>query len=313
MTDKALLLVNMGGPSHLDELEGYLEAIFLDPAILPVPNLIRPWVARLISRRRAPKVAERYELIGGASPLPEWTRKQTAAVREQLDDDWLVEHAFRYSAPTIERALGELAERGVRRARILPLFPHTTDAMTGSVVREARRAAAPLGIAIEAVGPWWSRTDLTALWQRMLLAAVAEAGDEARVLFVAHGIPMRNVRRGEDYPVQVARSAAAVAEALPRSIAWSHAFQSRVGPVAWTQPYLEDEAKRLVESSKPLVVMPLSFVADCLETLFDLDIELEAQLRAAGIERFVRVPAPNDDPELGAILARLAVEPIDAP
>ena len=132
------------------------------------------------------------------------------------------------------------------------------------------------------------------------------AGDGARVLFVAHGIPLRNVQRGEDYPDQVARSAAEIAACLPDRTEWSLAYQSRVGPVNWTGPDLGDEIDRLTGSPAPLVLMPLSFVADCLETLYDLDIVAAQRARRAGISNVIRVPVFNDDPRFARALLAIA-------
>lgn len=312
MTERALLLVNMGGPESLSEIEPFLLAIFRDPAILPVPGLLRPMLARWIARRRAPKVAERYQQIGGASPLPDWTRRLVARVSEALDDHdaLIVEHAFRYTSPTLEEALGALSRRGVAQVRLLPLFPHYTDAMTGSVEGEAARHAAKLGLALETVPAFGARPEVLALWGRALSTALASVGDGARVLFIAHGIPLRNVRRGDAYPERVAETAAKLGAELPAEVSWSLAFQSRLGPVTWTGPYVEDELTRLGESAAPLILMPLSFVADCLETLYDLDRVALAQARAGGINEVVRVATFNDDPAFGEVIAKLATEPL---
>ena len=312
MTERALLLVNMGGPESLAEIEPFLLAIFRDPAILPVPGLLRPLVARLIAWRRAPKVAARYQQIGGASPLTDWTRRLAARVSGALDDPaaLLVEHGFRYTSPTIEEALRSLTRRGIRQVRLLPLFPHYTDAMAGSVEREAERVCEVLGLALEILGPFGARADVLALWSKALAAALSSVGDSARVLFVAHGIPLRNVARGDAYPERVADTAAKLGAELPAGVSWSLAFQSRLGPVAWTRPYVEDELARLGASSAPLVLMPLSFVADCLETLYDLDHVAVAEARAAGIKEVVRVTTFNDDPAFGEVIARLATEPL---
>jgi ferrochelatase len=306
-----VLLVNMGGLASLTEIEPYLRAIFADPAILPMPALLRRALGAWIARRRAPKVAERYRRIGGASPLPEWTRKQAAGVARALADlgsAWRVAHAFRYSPPTIAEALAAESRMGSTRIVLLPLFPHYADAMSGSIEREARRAAGPLGIDLRVVDAWADRPEIVALWRRLLGQALQLAGSKARVLFVAHGIPERNVRRGEDYPARVADTARTLAEGIGPEHAWSLAFQSRLGPLRWTGPYLEQEIARLGRSREPLVLAPLSFVAECLETSYDLDLVATEQAHAAGIADVVRMPAFNDDPELGRALARLALE-----
>jgi ferrochelatase len=308
---EALLLANMGGPTAPDEVRNYLRAIFRDPAILPVPNALRYLLASLISARRAEKVRARYGLIGGASPLPGWTMAQRDAVESALRADgseMLVEYAFRYTSPTLAEALAELARQGVAQVTLLPLFPHYTHAMTGSIVKEALKAAAPLAIRLRAINAWGSRAEVLDLWREYLSAALTEAGAGARVLFVAHGIPERNVKRGEDYPCRVMDTALKLAASLPADTAWSVAFQSKVGPVAWTQPYLENELTRFCRTREPLVIMPLSFVADCLETLYDLDIVAAAAAKKAGVRRVVRVGAFNNDPRFARVLARMVHE-----
>ncbi|MBW2527677.1 MAG: ferrochelatase [Deltaproteobacteria bacterium] len=310
-TSTTLLLVNMGGPGSAAEVEPYLRAIFADPAILQVPSLIRGPLGRFIARRRAPRVAERYQRIGGGSPLARWTVAQEETTRAALGRAGAsigVEHAFRYTAPLVDEALAAMHAQGTRRVILLPLFPHHTDAMTGSILREAHRAAEPRGLELQVVDAFGAREDVLALWGEMLDEALAQAGRGARVLFVAHGIPQRNVRRGEDYPDRVRDTAGALAARLDRSTSWSVAFQSRVGPVRWTEPYLESELARLAASSAPVVLMPVSFVADCLETLFDLDEVAAAELRTAGVTEVVRVPAFNDLPAFGGCLASMALE-----
>lgn len=297
---RPLLLVNMGGPERVEDVERYLEAIFLDPAILPVPAFARTTVARVLARRRAPAVCDRYQRIGGGSPLAAMTARQAAAVAGACATP--VGHAFRYTEPSIEAAMVALGPR----LRLLPLFPHYTDAMTGSVVREAVRVAEARGIDLDVVPSWGSHPAALASYRRLLLPAFRKAGARARVLFVAHGVPMRNVRRGDPYPREVEATARALAGALPRGTPWSLAYQSRIGPIAWTGPYLEDELEELAQSSAPLVIMPLSFVAECLETRYDLDEVAVPQALAAGVERVVRVPAFDDDPFFAASLAEIA-------
>jgi len=295
---ESLLLVNMGGPSRLEQVRPYLREIFRDPAILSLPAWLRWPLAELISRRRSDKVAERYRKIGGASPLLGWTVKlrdnMIAALRE-IGLSHPVEFAFRYCEPTIKAGLSSLKSQGSDFVHVLPLFPHYTRAMTGSVLEEAKQAADSLGIRIQSVDAWGLHPAIVELWREYLNRALATAGKNARVLFVAHGIPERNVRRGETYPEDVKRTAEAIVERGIAGFDWTLAFQSKIGPVKWTQPYLEDELARFALSPEPLVVMPLSFAAECLETLYDLDIVAMEEAREKGIRTFVRVPAFNDN------------------
>ncbi|MBD3165808.1 ferrochelatase [bacterium] len=311
MKSDAILMVNMGGPAGTDEIRPYLKEIFRDPLILPVPGWLRGAVGNMIVSRRLDKVTKRYESIGGASPLLMWTEALTREVREMAElkgQPRRIEFAYRYSRPVIPEAIETMRAEGVESITLLPLFPHYTRAMTGSVQIEATRAATRQGVILRPVPAWGLHPAILELQTRYLREAVKEAGEGARVLFVAHGIPVRNVRRGDPYTDQVRRTAVALANSLPRDMEWTLAYQSRLGPVKWTEPYLEDELARFTQSSDPIVVMPLSFVADCLETLYDLDDVARKQAERAGVARFVRVPAFNSDARFAEALLEIVKE-----
>lgn len=309
--DRDILLVNMGGPETLADIKPYLRAIFSDPRILPMPAPIRSLVRELIAWRRTPKVRKRYEALGGGSPLPEWTRKQVDVLRGSLNghgEGIRITHAFRYTSPTIQEALFKLRRDGRKRVLLVPMFPHSTKAMTGSVVAEAVRQASRLGIDLAHLPAWGLHPEVIELQRAMVSDALEQAGPMARILFVAHGIPQRNVDAGEDYPDQVRENAKRIMQGLPEEIDWTVSFQSRLGPVEWTRPYIEDELRRLCVSPEPLVIVPLSFVADCLETIHDLDTEASAYAHSHGVQTIVRVPAYNDDPRFGHVLADILQE-----
>ena len=311
MNTEALILINMGGPAGADQVPGYMRSIFRDPAILPVPGPIRGILASFITFRRTPAVIERYNKIGGGSPLREHTERLVENLR-RLDAESgrrrSILYAFRYTSPLIPDVINRLLREGHLRLRILPLFPHYTRAMTGSIFREVDEFVPKSMMSTSSVRSWWHRRDVIELQRVYLREALAKTGPGARVLFVAHGIPLRNVQRGEDYPDQVAGSAERIAACLPDRTEWSLAYQSRVGPVRWTGPDLKKEIDRLAESPAPLVLMPISFVADCLETLYDLDIVAAGRARRAGVQIVNRVPVFNDDPRFARVLLAIADE-----
>lgn len=303
-------MVNMGGPSALSEVPGYLRAIFNDPAILPLPGILRKVMTSYIVSKRAEKVKDRYKLIGGSSPLPGWTKKLADLVKIAVDKSGKnlnVAYAFRYTSPTIGEALNSLAEQNIEKIILLPLFPHYTGAMTGSIEKEAKRAANKLGLKLIYVPAWGNDDKILSIWKKYLNDALKDVLGKAHVLFVAHGIPLRDARNGDDYPDQVSRTAKTLGESLPDNVNWSLAYQSRVGPVKWIRPYLEDEIDRLAISGANLL-MPLSFVADCLETLYDLDIVASKQAKDRGAESVNRIRVFNDDPRFANALAELVIE-----
>ena len=293
---KAILLVNMGGPSNLKDIRGYLNSIFNDPAILPLPAFLRKPLAGYISRKRETRVAERYRLIGGGSPLPGWTEKLGNLVAVELKNrknNIKVIHAFRYSPPLIEDTIGKLNNNEIDEISLLPLFPHRTGAMTGSIEKETVRICKRQNINLKCVHAWGNRPEIISIWSEYINRETEKISGDCFVLFVAHGIPLRDVKRGDR---------------LPENVRWSLAFQSRVGPVKWTGPYLEDEIIRISKTSKNLILAPLSFVSDCLETLYDLDIIASQLAKESGFESVTRVRVFNDDPRFAKALARIVSE-----
>jgi ferrochelatase len=276
-----------------------------------MPSPIRTLLAALITSRRTASVIKRYNQIGGGSPLKRHTERLVENVRQlaaHSGKERTVHYAFRYTAPLIPDVISRLHREGYERLRVLPLFPHYTRAMAGSIFQQVDEFMPKEMMTASTVRSWWHHPEVIELQQSYLKKAVAAAGPEARVLFVAHGIPMRNVNRGEDYPVQVATSARQVAACLPAENTWSLAYQSRVGPVKWTGPDVDDEIDRLAASPAPLVLMSLSFVADCLETLYDLDIVAARRAHRAGIHKMIRVPVFNDDSRFAKALLAIANE-----
>ncbi len=302
---EAILLINMGGPARRNDVEPYLREIFSDPAIIDLPAIIRKPLASLIAMKRKEEVADRYESLGGYSPLFDWTEalrqniiRELAIRSEVLEVAW----AFRYMSPSIEDTLKALAAKGIKKVHVLPLFPHYTHTMTGSVMKVVERAAKEFGMDYNYLEDWGQEEHVLELWELYLKTALAEAGPNARVMFVAHGIPKIYVNRGDDYPDRVCASAEKLAKCLPNGTEWIVAYQSKVGPVEWTKPYMEDALEEWAKSDDPIVMMPLSFVADCLETLYDLDDVAKNLVEERGVSKYVRVRVFNDDPEFASAL-----------
>ncbi len=298
-----VLLMDYGGPSSVEELEAFIGSVLSDPAILPAPGPVRRLAARAIARRRAAAVAARYRAIGGGSPVPEEVGRLARAVGAALGPRFAVRPAYRHAAPAIPAVLAELVADGVTRAVALPLFPQHSWTTTGSCLAVLRGAAPALGVAV-AEAPSFPT-------EEGFVAAVAQGVRErltpgAHVLMVAHGLPRRNERRGDPYVGEVRRTAEAVAARLPRGTRWSLAFQSRVGPARWVRPYLDEELARLGGAgAPPVVVAPVAFAVENLETRWDLDREAASLAERLGLAGFARAPAPGRHPAFVDGLARL--------
>lgn len=305
-----VLLLNMGGPDTLADIEGYLRRLFSDPDIirLPLGRGVQERLARFIARRRAPRVRDRYRSIGGGSPLREETRRQAEGLSQRLGLP--VRFAMRYSEPFIGPVVREMATGNGTRLVVVPLFPQYSLTTSGSAIRELKaHLADSAGVRIVK-----DHHDHPAYIDTLvgLLRETAAGLDPARkghLIFAAHSIPLRYVREGDPYVEQIRATARRIAGTADLGLDWTLAFQSRVGPVRWQGPQLEEILPRLVAMGvRQLVVQPLSFVSENLETLYDLDSVFRERCRAAGIETYLRVPTPGDRPAYLDTLAKLVQE-----
>jgi ferrochelatase len=312
-----VVLTNLGGPDAPEAIEPFLFNLFSDPVILSIrPGVLRRYVARRIARGRAPRVAKDYAKIGGASPLPERTAEQARALEAALEarapGRFATAVAMRYWRPTTEEAVSSLSARGCDRFLHLPLYPQESRATTGSSSDELRRvlAAHAPRAPLSEVRSWHLHPRYLAALHRTVTEGLvplrAQGGERPHVLFSAHGLPERFRRAGDPYVDQVEETYRAVAGRLPEPASLS--YQSRVGPVRWVGPATDETIARLGrEGVRTLLVVPLGFVSDHFETLFEIDLLYRDLAKASGIERFSRAPSLNDRPDFVDALADLVL------
>jgi ferrochelatase len=295
----------MGGPGSEGEIYDYLLRLFSDPLIIRLPVFLRGPLARVLAWRRKRKVAARYALIGGKSPLGEETAAQAQDLEAALK--FPVTYAMRYTRPFVSSALQTLIDRGVKRLVVLPLYPQYSQATTMSALADFmdhRRPDMPYLFIEE----HYNHEPYVKVMAYLLGESLKEAdpGLKTTVLFAAHSIPMMQVKDGDPYVEHVKATVASVVRA--RALLFHHtlAFQSRFGPVKWQGPSLEESLDQLRrEQVEQLVVQPISFVSENLETLYDLDIQFKKQCLSAGIKNYIRVPAPGTHPMYIEALASL--------
>jgi ferrochelatase len=312
-----VVLCNLGGPDSLEGVEPFLRRLFSDRALirLPLGILWQRAFARLVARRRAPKVRELYRSIGGRSPLGELTRRQAAALEAELGRrgrDARCVVAMSYSEPFAAQAAAALAAAGVTRVVGLTLYPQYSSATTGSALGALDRALAAASPALVAsrIDRYFddpAYLDALAGTVRQALDALPPADRAtAPVLFSAHGLPQRYVDQGDPYEREVRATVAGVVTRLGLDGRARLSFQSRVGPVKWLQPATDDVIRELgAGGTTALVVVPVAFVSDHLETLQEIDLLYRDLARAVGITTFSRAPALNDDPAFIRALAGL--------
>lgn len=330
-----ILFLNLGGPEKLDEVEDFLFNLFNDEDIIRLPNPIKPlqgFIARNIAKRRAPNSREAYESIGGGSPIVKLTQEQGDNLVGELKKRGIDAKCYigmRYWYPFTEEATDKILEDGINRLVIIPLYPQYSISTTGSSIRllnqildEDNKAWDPRKIDHTVVPDWYDHPGYLATQAKLINKELEEFKNnpkDVKVMFSAHGVPESYVEAGDPYKGQIEKCAKLIMEEVNQNrgsndIDWTLCFQSRVGPVKWLEPYTDDVLQQLGESGlKNLVVVPLSFVSEHVETLEEIDIEYREVAEEAGISNFKRCPALNSDPLFIDCLADMTIDALNKP
>jgi protoporphyrin/coproporphyrin ferrochelatase len=306
-----VLLLNMGGPQSEAEIYDYLYRLFSDPFIVHLPGFLRRRFAKIIARLRRKKAAARYAQIGGKSPLNEETATQAKKLEEVLHVP--VTFAMHYSEPFVYSAQRDLEDRGVNRLIVLPLYPQYCHATTMSALEDFIEHRGN-DVAYRFIEQHYNSPAYNEAMSHLLAETLRKIDDNlvTRVLFVAHSIPMRLVRDGDPYVEQVQSTMASITQQKSIPYSYALAFQSRLGPMKWQGPTLSEVLQQFrQEQVEQVVVHPLSFVVENLETLYDLDIQFQELCRNSGIKKYFRVPALGSHPLYIHALATLVKEEID--
>ena len=292
----AVVLFNLGGPDDQASVRPFLFNLFRDPAIIGLPQPFRTWLARLISSRREESAQANYALMGGGSPLLPETRKQAAALEAALSarmpgDTVRAFVAMRYWNPLTERTAAEVAAFAPDQIVLLPLYPQFSTTTTESSLKAWNAAYAGPGVS-RTVCCYPEADGWIAAQAEAVRGKLAEAGGRpVRVLFSAHGIPENLVsRKGDPYQEQVERTCAAVA-ARAGLADWSICYQSRVGPLKWLGPSTPEAIQAAARDGLGVVVTPVAFVSEHIETLVELDIEYAELAHGLGVAPYLRAPA----------------------
>ena len=308
-----LVVLNMGGPDSLSAVRPFLYQLFSDRELirLPAGALLQKPFAALISVLRAPKVRLNYAQIGGKSPQLEWTTRQVEGVARALDADVRPYVAMRYWEPRADEAVQRMRADGIERAVVLSLYPHYTGATTGSSLNDFARAVKlhHPRLRYTVIREWYNWPGyLDALANRVregLEKFHEMSRDEVTILFSAHALPQKFIDRGDPYLEHVQATVRGVMERIGDQ-PWTLAFQSRSGPVQWMEPDTVDELDRLGAERVPgVLIVPVSFVSDHIETLQEIDFEYRLHAEKVSIPRFERAPSLNAHPDFVSALADL--------
>ncbi|MGF1641686.1 MAG: ferrochelatase [Rhodospirillales bacterium] len=292
----AVVLFNLGGPDRPEAVRPFLFNLFNDPAIIGAPGIVRRMLAELISWRRAPVAREIYAKIGGRSPLLEQTREQASALQNHLrkrGHDAAVFISMRYWHPRSDETAAAVAAYAPGDIVLLPLYPQFSTTTSGSAMADWDRAARAVGLSARTRAVCCYPTDrgfVTAA-TRLVRAAIDRHPSPVarRILFSAHGLPERVIAGGDPYQWQVEATVAAMVAALDGA-AVDHAicYQSRVGPLSWIGPSLEEELQRAARDRVAVLIVPVAFVSEHSETLVELDIEYRDRASGLAVPGYAR-------------------------
>ncbi len=297
----AVVLFNLGGPDSLDAVKPFLYNLFRDPAIIGLPTPLRQGIAWLISTLREKSAQANYAIMGGASPLLEQTTNQAGALeatlRARLDaDEVRVFIAMRYWNLTSEETARAVAAFGPDEVVLLPLYPQFSTTTTGSSMKAWAKAYRGSGV-VHAICCSFEEPGLIEAHARAIVATHAALGRPGplRILFSAHGLPQKVIAGGDPYQWQIEKTCEAVLTRLGSDWApdWDHrvCYQSRVGPMQWIGPATPDAIREAATDGRGVLITPIAFVSEHVETLVELDHEYAELAREVGVPFYLRAPA----------------------
>lgn len=336
MKKTAVILFNLGGPDRLENVRPFLFNLFRDKAIINLPALLRWPLAALISKKREKEARHIYEQIGGRSPLLENTQAQAKALEKQLNQfhqplsppapqpPFRCFTLMRYWHPMAAEVAEAVKAYAPDDIIYLPLYPHYSTSTTASSFKDCDEALGPLAKKVRKIccyptekGFVSAQALLIAACYRQVLAASEEKGitRKPRMLFSAHGLPEKLVKAGDPYQAQVEMTTRAVVAELSallgadeQALDWVNCYQSRVGPLRWIGPYTDAEIERAGAEKTPLLIVPIAFVSEHSETLYEIEQQYRALAAEKGVPVFARVPTVSTHPAFIEGLAALVEE-----
>jgi len=295
---KAVILFNLGGPDKLENVEPFLFNLFNDPAILNLPTILRFPLAKLIANRRTPTAKKIYQELGGSSPILRLTEEQSKALELKLNND---DQSSEYRCFVVMRCWQPRAEEVVNYVKnfnpdeiiLIPLYPQYSAATSGSSIKEWKDVCKKKDLKIKTSTICCYPTD-----ENFILAHKDEIEKKInrlknfKLIFSAHGLPEKNIKKGDPYQWQVEQSVDKIVKSLNiKNLDWVLSYQSRVGPLKWIGPSTEDIIVENSKLGKHIVLVPIAFVSEHSETLVELDIEYKALADKNGCKNYTRVPA----------------------
>ncbi len=311
--DIIILLLNMGGPKTNKDVKSFQQRLFCDARLIrfPLSFLLQKIFAWVLISFRLKATEKRYQLIGGGSPIYESTRNQVQSLKNELfrrGRNIDVDFSFNYSSPLPDETIAEVKRLNKKIIFPLSLYPHYSKATTGSnlhYLKQASQKIYPEVQFLEAPAYYLHDGYIQAFVDRVYETIKSdESLDDFYLIFSAHGLPIYFLTEGDPYPFQIAQTVAKVLGKLNRSKEWIISYQSSVGPMKWMRPSTDDVLTALAERSiKKIIVIPIAFVGDHIETSCEIDIEYRHFAQELGIRDFRMSKALECHPQFISALA----------
>jgi len=295
---KAVILFNLGGPDKLENVKPFLFNLFNDPAILNLPSFLRYPLAKLISNRRAPTAKRIYEELGGSSPILRLTEEQSKALELKLNNE---DQNSEYKCFIVMRCWHPRAVEVVNHVKsfnpdeiiLMPLYPQYSAATSGSSIKEWKDICRKNNFKIKTstICCYYMDDNFVLAHKEEIIRKINNL-QNFKLIFSAHGLPEKNIKKGDPYQWQVEQSVNKIVKSLNiENLDWILSYQSRVGPLKWIGPSTEDIIIENSKIGKHIVLVPIAFVSEHSETLVELDIEYKELADKNGCKNYTRVPA----------------------
>ncbi len=304
----AIVLMNMGGPNNLYEVDVFLKNMFNDKYIIGAPQPIRSMIGYIIRKKRLKEATYNYAQLGGVSPIVGNTKRLVRRLDKVVDAD--VYYVMRYTPPFASDIIEDLSQ--YKNIYAIPMYPHYSSTTTLSSIEDLINEAKKIGIdkRIKTLDSYYDNTLYNeAIVERIKEALEGKDSNEFTLIFSAHGLTQRTIDKGDPYQKHIlANVEAAKKELANQNINFKSievAYQSRLGPMEWLRPYLEDKLEEVVQTNKKVLIYPTSFTVDNSETVGELDIEYREVAQELGFEEYIVAKAPNYHPKFIECLTQM--------
>ena len=311
---KAVILFNLGGPDKLENVEPFLFNLFNDPAIIGIPSIFRYPLAKLISNRRTPTTKKIYMELGGGSPILKLTEEQASALEENLSknqqgDEYKCFIVMRCWNPRAKNVIKKVKEYNPKEVILIPLYPQYSAATSGSSIKEWKDVCVENNYNVKTNIICCYPTDIN-----FINAHAKKINNEInglknfKLIFSAHGLPEKNIKKGDPYQWQVEQSVNEIVNKLNiKNLDWILSYQSRVGPLKWIEPATDKIIVENAKIGKHIILVPIAFVSEHSETLVELDIEYKKLANDNGCNQYTRVSALGTNQDYMKCLSDLII------